>query len=374
MSAPLVSFVVPCYRLAHYLGACLDSLLSQTFGRLEVIVMDDCSPDDTASVAQSHRDPRLRYVRNERNLGHLRNYNRGISLAAGKYVWLISADDCLLSPRSLARCVDAMERDERLAFAFSPAMGIDAAGEGRGIVSWTRPFAGNRTLAGRRFLETLTAGNCVAAPSVLARRDCHEKAGGFPLDLPHAGDWYLWCVFAFLGDVAYIDEPLACYRTHEASMSTTMRASRREQVWEDQRKVRCRMKSMAEVCGLEQIASLWTEEIAMAYAMRLAESSPYLSLTQAEELLDRELQDIAAPAGQGRIKARIYGHLADHYVGHERAARAEQFYRGALQHGDRRLDYAAKIALLRMGPLGVRLRRLAAGVRIMRAYSAMRDE
>jgi len=253
-------------------------------------------------------------------------------------------------------------------------MGIGAAGEARGIVSWTRPFAGNRTLAGRRFLATLTRGNCVAAPSVLARRSCYEAAGGFPLDLPHAGDWYLWCAFALLGDVAYVDEPLACYRAHEASMSAAMRASRRDQVWEDQRKVRCRMKAMAEVSGLEEIAVLWTEEIAMSYAMRLAESSRCLSLPQADELLDRELADIAAPAECAGIKARIYGHLADHYVGHQRAARAEQFYRGALRHGDQRLDCAVKIALLRMGPLGVRLRRLAAGVRGMRAWPAVRDE
>src|SRR5487761_57273 len=144
MPAPLVSFVVPCYKLAHYLGACLDSLLSQSFGSVEVIVMDDCSPDHTAAVAGAYRDARLRYVRNERNLGHLQNYNRGISLAAGKYVWLISADDCLLARHALARYVEGMEGDGRLAFAFSPAMGIGAAGEARGVVSWTRPFAGSR--------------------------------------------------------------------------------------------------------------------------------------------------------------------------------------------------------------------------------------
>lgn len=374
MPAPLVSFVVPCYKLAHYLGACLDSLLSQSFGSVEVIVMDDCSPDHTTAVAGAYRDSRLRYVRNERNLGHLQNYNRGISLAAGKYIWLISADDCLLARHALARYVEVMEGDGRLAFAFSPAMGIGAAGEARGVVSWTRPFAGERALAGKRFLAVLAQGNCVAAASVLARRECYAAAGGFPLDLPHAGDWYLWCVFALLGDVAYIDEPLACYRTHEASMSAAMHASRRDQVWEDQRKVRSRLKRMTEFSGLEEIAALWTEEIAMSHAMHLAQLRPCLSLPQADALLDRELEDFAAPGERAPIKARIYGHLADHYVGHQRSARAEQFYRAALEYGDRRLDYAVKIALLRMGPLGLRIRRLAAGLRSIRAWPAVHDE
>lgn len=373
MSA-LVTFVVPCYRLAHYLGACLQSLLAQSFARLEVIVMDDCSPDHTAAVAGACRDPRLRYVRNERNLGHLRNYNRGISLAAGKYVWLISADDCLLAPDALARYLDLMERDDRLAFAFSPAMGIGAAGEARGIVPWTRPFAGDRTLSGRRLLTTLARGNCVAAPSVLARRDCYEAAGGFPLDLSHAGDWYLWCAFALRGRVAYIDAPLACYRAHPDNMSSALRASRREVVWEDQKKVRCRLKSMAESSGLAQIAALCREEIAMACAMRLAESAQCPSLPQAEELLERELEEIADRGERLRIEARVYGHLADHNVGHQRRARAEQFYRGALRHGDRRLGYAAKLALLKMGPLGARIRRLAAGVRSTLAPAPVDDE
>jgi glycosyltransferase involved in cell wall biosynthesis len=374
LMSPLVTFVVPCYKLAHYLGACLDSLLSQSFARLEIIVMDDSSPDHTASIAGVYRDPRLRYIRNERNLGHLRNYNRGISLAAGKYLWLISADDCLLGPHALARYVEMMERDDRLAFVFSPAMGIGAAGEAQGIVSWTRPFAGSRSLSGRRFLATLVDGNCVAAPSVLARRDCYEAVGGFPLDLPHAGDWYLWCAFAFIGDVAYIDEPLSCYRAHQASMSSAMRASRRDLVWEDQIRVRWRLKSMADRCGFAEIAAMCTEAIAVSYAMRLAELTPCLSLPEADELLDRELGVRAAPGERAGIKSRIFAHLADHYFGHERGARAEQFYRGALRHGHWRLDCAVKLALLKMGPVGVRIRRFAAGARRLRAPAAVRDE
>lgn len=60
--------------------------------------MDHCSPDGTPEVAKSFRDSRVVHPRNEPNLGHLRNYNKGIGLAHGRYIWLISADDYLLRP------------------------------------------------------------------------------------------------------------------------------------------------------------------------------------------------------------------------------------------------------------------------------------
>ena len=65
---PLVSFVVPCYNLAHLLAECVQSLLAQTYTNFEVLVLDDCSPDNTADIAASFPDPRLRYFRNGQNL------------------------------------------------------------------------------------------------------------------------------------------------------------------------------------------------------------------------------------------------------------------------------------------------------------------
>src|SRR5262245_13776741 len=81
---PTVSFVVPCYGLAHLLPECVHSILRQSYRDFEVLIMDDCSPDDTATVAKSFRDERVRHIRNEANIGHLRNYNTGISLARGR--------------------------------------------------------------------------------------------------------------------------------------------------------------------------------------------------------------------------------------------------------------------------------------------------
>src|SRR3954470_23433571 len=98
MSNPLVSFVVPCYKLAHLLDECVHSILSQTYRQIEVLIMDDCSPDNTPDVAESFGDPRVHHIRHAHNIGHLRNYNEGIRRSRGAYVWLISADDYLRRP------------------------------------------------------------------------------------------------------------------------------------------------------------------------------------------------------------------------------------------------------------------------------------
>src|SRR5689334_13989722 len=87
---PEVSFVVPCYKLAHLLPQCVTSVLSQSYKNFELIIMDDCSPDFTPDVVRSFHDSRVKHIRNPANLGHIRNYNKGIATARGKYVWLLS--------------------------------------------------------------------------------------------------------------------------------------------------------------------------------------------------------------------------------------------------------------------------------------------
>jgi glycosyltransferase involved in cell wall biosynthesis len=109
MQKPTVSFVVPCYKLAHLLRECVDSILSQSHKDLEVLIMDDCSPDNTAEVAASFADSRVIYVKNESNIGHLNNYNKGINMARGQYVWLLSADDYLRRDYVVERYVRVME-------------------------------------------------------------------------------------------------------------------------------------------------------------------------------------------------------------------------------------------------------------------------
>src|SRR5689334_6401876 len=174
MSAPKVTFIVPCYKLAHLLPECIDSILAQTFGDFEILIMDDASPDNTAEVARGFTDPRVKHVRNDPNLGHLRNYNKGINLAAGEYIWLISADDRLRSTNALERYVRVMDAHPRVGFAFCPGIGI-RDGKETEIVNWATIDSPDAILNGRTFLRRLLESNCILAPSGLVRRACYEN-------------------------------------------------------------------------------------------------------------------------------------------------------------------------------------------------------
>ena len=220
---PIVSFVVPCYRLAHLLPECITSILSQSYAQFEVLIMDDQSPDHTKQVASSFADQRIRYVRNEHNLGHLRNYNKGIELARGKYVWLISADDFLRSPYILQRYVDVLERNPNIGYAFCSGVSVQDGRE-TGILAYSVYSQRDRIVRGRKLLHDLLEKNFVLAASALARRECYERNNYFPLDpgMEWSGDWLLWCLFALDYDVAYFAEPMVAYRVHAFSMTTNL--------------------------------------------------------------------------------------------------------------------------------------------------------
>jgi glycosyltransferase involved in cell wall biosynthesis len=260
-----VTFIVPCYRLARLLGECVRSILDQTWQDFEVLILDDCSPDDTPAVAATFTDPRVRYVRNPRNLGHLGNYNKGLHLARGRYIWLISADDALASPTVLEGHVRALEDNHGAAFVFAPGvMCRDGANVGTYGPGWTA----DRLLSGREFLRLTAGGNMVCAPTALARRSAYRDIGFFPQDLPYAGDWYVWSAFALTGDVVYRADPAARYRVHELSMTTQFyqNASRRIA---DELEVRWRIRRETTRRGMRRAARAWTVALAHDYAIRI---------------------------------------------------------------------------------------------------------
>ena len=107
---PCVSIDMPLYNAEKFLEETLDSLLAQTFDDFEIIISDNASTDRTAFICHSYmsKDSRIRYVRNETNLGAAFNYNRTFELSSGKYFKWAASDD-LCAPDYLAKCVSVLE-------------------------------------------------------------------------------------------------------------------------------------------------------------------------------------------------------------------------------------------------------------------------
>jgi glycosyltransferase involved in cell wall biosynthesis len=269
---PKVSFIVPCYKFGHLLKECIDSILGQTFSNFEILIMDDCSPDNTPEVAASLTDPRVKYFRNEHNLGHLQNYNKGIALALGEYIWLISADDRLRKPYVLERYLRLMEEHSNVGYVFCPGLRLEDGCE-KGLVDWAVLDKPDSILDGRKFLYRLLTNNCILAPAVLARAECYRTIGPFPLDMPYAGDWYLWCLFALHYDVAYFAEPMVNYRLHNLSMTNTLRTQDIDIISRDALAVCWRMKERINAAGRHSLEKHCKQKICDRYWLEIIHNS-----------------------------------------------------------------------------------------------------
>lgn len=134
---PLVSIGLPVYNGAMYLRQAIDSILAQTFVDFELVICDNASTDETEEICLDYarRDPRVRYHRNETNIGGSRNHNRVFELSRGEYFAWAGHDD-VRAPTFLERTVRVLDADPAIVLCFSTTCWIDASGR----VIAIRPF------------------------------------------------------------------------------------------------------------------------------------------------------------------------------------------------------------------------------------------
>ena len=223
---PKVSVVVPNYNHARFLRKRIDSVLHQTFQDFEVILLDDCSTDDSRSILSSYAgDPRVRIEFNDANSGStFKQWNKGVRLARGEYVWIAESDD-YADPRFLERLVAVLDADPQVAFVNCRSWRVDAGDRVDGYADsdlvkvnptkWTNDFnTDGREECSNYFVYLCPVFN---ASSVLFRKSVYDKAGGADESLRFCGDWKLWAALALRGRIAHLGEPLNCYRVHDAN-------------------------------------------------------------------------------------------------------------------------------------------------------------
>jgi glycosyltransferase involved in cell wall biosynthesis len=348
--SPKVTFVVPCYKLGHLLPECVNSILSQTYADFEILIMDDCSPDNTPQVAASFSDPRVRYIRHAINLGHLHNYNKGITLARGEYVWLISADDRLRRPNILERYVDVMDKHPEAGYACCPAVEM-TAGKETDVAEYSVLGTHDLLFKGSEFFQKLISRNFVIAASGMVRKSCYEKFGAFPLDLPYAGDWYLWCLFARHSDVAYFADPMVNYRQHAQSMSNIL--TRKEHA-KDNTEISWRIAHLAREIGCRTLVKKSLKSVADYYARylfsaRSCSASDSMCAVELEELIRQHALDGREARA---VRAGVYSGLGNDYYYHQEFAQAIRHYGMALDVNPWMPKVWVKSVLLRMGRIG----------------------
>jgi hypothetical protein len=213
-----VSVVVPCYNYGGYLEGCVGSALSQEGVHVDVLIIDDASPDGSVDIARgiAERDERVRVLAHERNCGHIATYNEGLALCRGDYTVLLSADD-LLAPGALARATAVFARYPNVGFVYGRTvyftetpLPAPSTRTGQHVVWGGIEWARSRCEMGR---------GGIVSPEVVVRTELQQEVGGYRLELPHSGDTEMWLRFALRADVAYVDADHAYYRMHATSMS-----------------------------------------------------------------------------------------------------------------------------------------------------------
>jgi glycosyltransferase involved in cell wall biosynthesis len=218
--APRVSVVMAVHDGERFVCAAVDSVLTQKFRDLELIVVDDGSTDRSAEIVREHPDPRVRLVANGRNLGLAPSLNVGLAEARGEFVARLDADDVAM-PQRLARQVAFMDANPRVAL----------------LGSWYTEMAADGTPGAQVKIPTqhwdLRWHMCLYCPfahsAVLWRRTLvAERVGQYDERLAYSMDYDLWRRIAERLEVANLPESLLLLRAHAQSMTATYGERARE--------------------------------------------------------------------------------------------------------------------------------------------------
>lgn len=215
MKKPLVSVCIPAYNSAIYIKKTMESVLSQKYENIELVVVDDCSRDNTVEVVRSVDDPRVRLVQNTENLGMTGNWNKCLAEAKGDYIKLICADDILYED-SIKKELGALLKHPEVTLVMSDTALIDENGERTGCF---KRYPRSGLLEGKKVAKrALIFKSFFGAPcNTLFPRSSYEKAGGFDPDFPYILDFDMWLRMACLGKIYVIHEELNGFRVRNDS-------------------------------------------------------------------------------------------------------------------------------------------------------------
>jgi glycosyltransferase involved in cell wall biosynthesis len=225
-SDTLVSVVIPTHNRARTLGRAIRSVLAQTHGDLECIVVDDCSTDDTAAVVEAIDDPRLRYIPRERNGGAGAARNTGVAAARGHFIAFQDSDDEWLLDK-LAHQVAAMRDGPETAvgvYCAKIVYGIDRDAIHGGRRASVVPDHAETGLSGD-IKEPLRRRNVISTQTLMVTAEAATRVGGFDEKIKNSVDWDYVLRLSELGEILFVDEPLAVAYRMEDSISLPSRRS-----------------------------------------------------------------------------------------------------------------------------------------------------
>lgn len=201
---------MPTYNRERFLPGAIESVLSQDYPHLELLVLDDGSSDGTAEILkryQASHPERFRFTR-DRHMGQARTLNRAFELARGEFLGQLSDDDLLL-PGAVTKLAEALLADPEVVVAYPAYQAIDERGD---VIDTVVPIEYS-------MVESVRLHDCIVGPGALFRRAVVDRIGGWNPEYRYCPDWDFWMRASALGPFRRITEPLACYRWHNEGIT-----------------------------------------------------------------------------------------------------------------------------------------------------------
>ena len=231
-----VSVFIPNYNHAPYLRERIDSVLAQTYKDFEVIIVDDCSIDDSRSIIEEYRGKShvSHILFNEQNSGNtFVQWQRGFSLAQGEYIWIAESDD-VAEPNFLETLIGELEQNPRAVLAYSHSRMIDAQGQALNFTWHPKGSSGRvETYDGRWFNrhKMLVHNHVYNASMVVFRKSALAAIPSDYKQYRYCGDWLFWVSICEQGLVIKVCRVLNRYRQHQQKVTASSQLDGRK--WRD---------------------------------------------------------------------------------------------------------------------------------------------
>lgn len=216
MEQQLISVIMAAFNGEKYISSAIESILSQTLGDFELIIVDDGSTDSTGNIINQFRqkDKRIRPLFNESNLGLTKSLNAALGLARGTYIARMDADD-VSDPHRFEKQVEFLDRHKDYAVVGTKAIIIDEAGRPTGEI--------NPPLSYRAIRERFPVKNAFVHSSVMFLNECILRVGGYDEAFSYAQDYEMWCRMLLFYKGANLNRFLHRWRRSREGVSSVNR-------------------------------------------------------------------------------------------------------------------------------------------------------
>lgn len=200
---PLISVVLPTYNRAFSIQKSIESVLGQTYSKLELIIVDDCSSDETEKIIKTIEDTRIRYIRNSENKGANYSRNKGIKIAKGEYIAFEDSDDIWHKDKLEKQLKMLKENSADLVYSY-----YNYISDGIRRVYPVNKDSYSKIEKNEKILDILLRGNIITTATIFVRKESLLQIGLFDEDMPRLQEWELCIRLAQKFKFICLEEPL----------------------------------------------------------------------------------------------------------------------------------------------------------------------